>query len=147
MHMHHIEEPGSIEPFNGAIKPVVQQYLKSNEGFEVLRNYEGGEHAVWQIGTRYIVRALPSSRDWIAWLTKDTAIRKLVRQHQLWQHIISDCIAAISVDRWVGSLDVWIQGTSLEDRKPTQKTETDLAYFVAALWSTPVGEVSETLLE
>jgi aminoglycoside phosphotransferase (APT) family kinase protein len=120
------------------IEHAVQQHLGLTTPLQCTRVAEGGEHAAWYIGTGYIFRALPYSHDSIAALAREAAVRDLIRQSQSEVKIIPACVGTITIDGWIGNLDIRVRGASLEERYATQKTETDLIRVVRHLWSTPV---------
>jgi aminoglycoside phosphotransferase (APT) family kinase protein len=135
-----------LEPALSAIERAVLQHLGRTGSLQVNRVTEGGEHAAWFVGEHYIFRALPHSQDSIAALKKEIEVRDLVRQRQDDATIIPDFMGTITVNGWIGNLDVRVKGASLEERHATTKTETDLVRFVKALWATPVA-AAEAMVE
>ena len=95
---------------------------------------------VWFTDTDYVFRALPHSEESVETLKREAAIRQLVNKYQLNAELVPECIDVLTVEGWIGNLDVRVQGLSLESRRATARTETDLTRFVKALWSTPCVE-------
>ena len=138
-------EPTPKEPTLSAIEYAVQQHLRLTTPLECRRVAEGGEHAVWHVGNAYVFRALLCSPDAVVALKQEAAIRKLVSRYQSQRDTVPDCVSVVLLDHWVGNLDVRVNGTSLEYRHATQKTETDMIDFVTALWSVPLHKAEAVL--
>ena len=126
------------EPTSSTIERAVQQHLRLTTPLQAYRVTEGGEHAAWFVGD-YVFRALPHSQDSTAGLKKEAAVRKLIGRHS-GDTAVPNCVGTVTVDGWIGNIDVRVKGVSLEVRHATQRTEADLVHFVKDLWSTPVAE-------
>ncbi|MFE7976029.1 phosphotransferase family protein [Streptomyces shenzhenensis] len=120
------------------IRALVQESADGAAGPDVRPVAEGGEHATWWVGSRYVLRLAPD-RDAAGRQRRELRVRDLVRPH-----LPVGVPVSVAHGEWAPgltyTLDTRLPGGSGEEREVSAVGEADLAGLLTGLREVPVRQ-------